>query len=156
MWLTTRAAWAPGSESEGISVSQTASTSAAWSSVKNRRLRPGPPRPQEIAAVPAAARPAPRNARRGMGPLRRIILAVFQDAVEPLHVVADLVLDPREDPDEHAVDRLDAFEGGLKRCVQLLLAEASGRQDLECEARLFGLPHHLIHPRRIAAQVDLL
>jgi len=80
---------------------------------------------------------------------------VDEDTVDPIGVFSDLVLGSREHPDKDAIDRFDAFEGGLEGLVGSTITDAAGRQDIEREAWLAGLAHDLVHLRRIALQVGL-
>src|ERR1039457_6639657 len=87
--------------------------------------------------------------------LRNAALSSRQNALDALGVFFDLVLHAGEHADVNAVRRLDAFEGRAESLVHAAIGNPSRGQNLESETRLPGLPHHAIHARRIALQIDI-
>src|ERR1035441_1454541 len=78
-----------------------------------------------------------------------------QQPVYPFGVFPDLVFELGKEANEDAVGGLDALVGGLEGLIHRPAFDASRRQDLEREARLFGLAEHLVHARGVALQVDV-
>src|SRR5579862_771264 len=78
-----------------------------------------------------------------------------EDLLHNPRVLLDLILAPRKYSHVDSVIRLDAGKRSAKGRLYAFVRNSACRQDLEREARLRRLPDYLVHPRRVALDIDI-
>src|SRR3954471_2944531 len=79
-----------------------------------------------------------------------------QDAMHEFRVLPDFIFSAREHSDQDAVVGLDAAEGGAECLLYAPVIDSAGSENLERKAGLPRLPHHVVHPGRIALHIDFV